>query len=255
VSARIELPTVPESLSSAPEQSPVRDGGWLRAARRARLLSWVSLGWMTVEGAVGIAAGITAGSIALIGWGLASGIEGLASVIVIWRFTGSRTLSDTSERRAQRAVAISFFLLAPYVATEAIRTLAIGAHPETTAVGIALTASSVVLMPLLGRAKRGLGEQLGSGATAGEGTQNILCAMQAAAVLIGLAANAALGAWWLDPVIALFIAYVAVREGRETWAGEACCVGSPLQVEGPCQDDCCQSAPIPPEKGNRRLRA
>jgi divalent metal cation (Fe/Co/Zn/Cd) transporter len=188
---------------------------------------------MTAEGVVGIGAGVAAGSIALVGWGLASGIEGLASVIVIWRFTGSRTLSETSERRAQRGVAISFFLLAPYVAVEAIRTLANGSHAETTVIGIALTASSVVLMPLLGRAKRRLGEQLGSIATAGEGTQNILCAVQAAAVLIGLAANAAVGAWWLDPLIALFIAFVAVKEGREAWAGEECdACASPLAAVG-----------------------
>ena len=189
---------------------------------------------MTLEGGIGIAAGIAAGSIALVGWGLASGIEGLASVIVIWRFTGSRTLSPSSELRAQRAVAISFFLLAPYVAGEAVRTLVDGSHPDATALGIAITASSVVLMPALGRAKHRLGEQLGSGATAGEGTQNILCAVQAGAVLVGLAANAAIGAWWFDPTIALFIAFVAVREGREAWRGEGCCVGSVSS-----SDNCC----------------
>jgi divalent metal cation (Fe/Co/Zn/Cd) transporter len=194
---------------------------------------------MTVEGVVGIAAGIAAGSVALIAWGLASGIEGLASVIVIWRFTGSRTQSETSELRAQRAVAISFFLLAPYVAAEALHTLITRAHPETTVVGIGLTASSVVLMPVLGRAKRRLGEQLGSGATAGEGTQNLLCALQAAAVLGGLAANVAWGAWWLDPVIALFIAYVAVREGRDAWAGEGCCVPVSASGDSTCHEDCC----------------
>ena len=231
-----QLPTLPVAATSA----SIRDEHWLRAARRARLLSWFSLAWMTVEGAVGIAAGIAAGSIALVGWGLASGIEGLAAVIVIWRFTGSRTHSETSERRGQRGVAISFFLLAPYVAAEAIRTLATGSHAETSAVGIGLTASSVVLMPLLGRAKHRLGEQLGSAATAGEGTQNILCAIQAAAVLVGLAANAAIGAWWLDPLIALFIAYVAVSEGREAWRGEGCCVASPIPGDGDaCHDDCC----------------
>jgi divalent metal cation (Fe/Co/Zn/Cd) transporter len=223
-------------VPSAP--APARDERWLRAARRARLLSWLSLAWMTVEGAVGIAAGIAAGSIALVGWGLASGIEGLASIIVIWRFTGSRTLSHSSELRAQRAVAISFFLLAPYVAGEAVRALIDGSRADATALGIALTASSVVLMPVLGHAKHRLGEQLGSGATAGEGTQNILCAVQAAAVLIGLAANAAVGAWWLDPAIALFIAIVAVREGREAWRGEGCCVASPRST-AECDDDCC----------------
>ena len=218
--------------------SPQRDERWLRAARRARLLSWLSLAWMTVEGVLGVIAGATAGSIALVGWGLGSAIEGLAAVIVIWRFTGSRTHSETSERRAERAVAVSFFLLAPYIAVEAVRSLASGEHPQTSALGIAVTASSVVLMPALGIAKRRLGERLGSGATAGEGTQNLLCAAQGAAVLLGLAANAAVGAWWLDGVVALGLAGIAVREGREAWRGEGCCVGSPLAPEDCCSDGC-----------------
>jgi divalent metal cation (Fe/Co/Zn/Cd) transporter len=236
VSAGIELPT----LSAGPVAPPRRDPGWLRDARRARWLSWLSLGWMTVEGALGILAGATAGSIALIGWGLGSAIEGLAAAIVIWRFTGSRTHSETSERAAQRAVAVSFFLLAPYIAVEAIRSLAGGAHPTTSALGIAVTASSVVLMPALGLAKRRLGRRLGSGATAGEGTQNLLCAAQGAAVLIGLAANAAFGAWWLDPVIALALAAIAIDEGRDAWRGEGCCVAHPPSAaDDGCTDDCC----------------
>jgi divalent metal cation (Fe/Co/Zn/Cd) transporter len=202
---------------------PQRDERWHRAARQARLLSWISLGWMTLEGALGILAGAVAGSIALVGWGIGSAIEGLAAVIVIWRFTGTRTHSATSERRAERAVAVSFFLLAPYIAVEAVRSLAGAVHPETSVLGIVVTSTSLVLMPALGLAKRRLGEQLGSGATAGEGTQNLLCAAQAGAVLVGLAANAAVGAWWLDAVIALGLAAVAVREGREAWRGETCC--------------------------------
>jgi divalent metal cation (Fe/Co/Zn/Cd) transporter len=224
------------------QPAPRRDECWLRAARRARLLSWLSLAWMTVEGAVGVVAGAVAGSIALVGWGLGSAIEGLAAVIVIWRFTGSRTHSDTAERSAERAVAVSFFLLAPYIAVEAIRALAGGEHPETSVLGIVITASSVVLMPALGIAKRRLGAQLGSGATAGEGTQNLLCAAQGAAVLIGLAANAAFGAWWLDAVVALGLAAFAVKEGREAWRGEGCCVSDPLSAAGDepaCSDDCC----------------
>jgi divalent metal cation (Fe/Co/Zn/Cd) transporter len=177
---------------------------------------------MTVEGALGVIAGAIAGSVALVGWGLGSAIEGLAAVIVIWRFTGARTHSESSEQRAQRAVAISFFLLAPYIAVEAIRALAGGEHPATSILGIAVTASSMVLMPVLGVAKRRLGEQLGSGATAGEGTQNLICAAQGAAVLVGLAANSLVGAWWLDPVIALGLAAFALREGRESWLGEGC---------------------------------
>lgn len=202
---------------------PQRDAAWVRAAGWARALSWASLGWMTIEGAAGLAAGISAGSIALIGWALSSVVEGLASVIVIWRFTGARTLSETAEGRAQKAVAVSFWLLAPYVAIEAVHKLIAGEHPDTSALGIALTALALVLMPGLGIAKRRLGERLDSGATAGEGTQNLLCASLAGAVLLGLAANALFGWWWLDPLMGLAVAAVAVREGIEAWRGEDCC--------------------------------
>jgi len=108
----------------------VRDDGWHRAARAAVWLSWASLGWMTVEGAVGLLAGFRAGSTGLVGWALSSVVEGLASIIVIWRLTGTRTLSDTSERTAQRAVAVSFWLLAPYVAVQATHDLLTGSHPR-----------------------------------------------------------------------------------------------------------------------------
>jgi divalent metal cation (Fe/Co/Zn/Cd) transporter len=198
------------------------DATWLADARRARLLAWISLGWMTVEGAVGIAAGVAAGSIALVGFGLDSAIEGFASLIVIWRFSGSRTLSETSERRAQRLVALSLFLLAPYIAVIATRDLVIGSHPDTSWLGVALAAISLVAMPLLARAKQELGMRLDSTATAAEGTQNMLCAYLAAAVLIGLLGNALLGAWWLDPAAAFVIAGVALDEGRETWHGDDC---------------------------------
>jgi divalent metal cation (Fe/Co/Zn/Cd) transporter len=204
-------------------ESTTPDEGWLRAARWARALSWASLVWMTIEGAAGLFAGITAGSIALVGWALSSVVEGLASVIVIWRFTGSRTLSETAERRAQKAVAISFWLLAPYVAIESVHKLLDGQQAETSAFGIVLTAVSLVIMPVLGKAKHRLGARLDSGATAGEGTQNLLCAYLAGAVLIGLAANAWLGWWWLDPLIGLAVAAIAVREGLEAWRGDDCC--------------------------------
>jgi divalent metal cation (Fe/Co/Zn/Cd) transporter len=118
--------------------------------RRARALSWFSLAWMTGEGILGLSAGVAANSISLIGWALGSVIEGLASIIVIWRFTGGRTLSEVAERRAQRAVALSFFLLAPYLTVESLRDL-LGGHAVTTsALGLVVTAASLVVMPLLG---------------------------------------------------------------------------------------------------------
>jgi divalent metal cation (Fe/Co/Zn/Cd) transporter len=196
---------------------------WLRQARRAKLLSWASLAYMALEGIVAVAAGIVAGSIALIGFGLDSAIEGFASVVIVWRFTGSRTLSERAEHRAQKLVAIQFFILAPYVAIESIRALVNGSHAEESIVGIALAASSLVVMPLLGRAKQRIGARLGSSATASEGKQNLLCAYLAGALLVGLLGNALVGAWWLDPVVGLLIAALAVSEGREAWRGDACC--------------------------------
>ncbi|RDI74232.1 Cation efflux-type protein [Gaiella occulta] len=213
-------------MSTAPATLPRRVGAgeeWLRAARRARLLSWISLAWMGAEGALAITAGVLAGSIALVGFGIDSFIEGIASLVIVWRFTGARLHSGAAERRAQRLVAIQFFLLAPYVSFEAIEKLAGGEQPRTSWLGVALTASSLAGMPMLGIAKRRLAEKLGSAATRGEGMQNILCAYLAAAVLAGLLGNTLFGLWWLDPVAALAIAAVAVKEGRASWRGEGCC--------------------------------
>src|SRR6266496_4167341 len=202
------------------QSSGLRSADWHRNARRALLLAWTSLVWMTIEGAVGVFSGVVAGSIALQAFGLSSAVEGMASVIVIWRFTGSRALSETSERRAQQLVAVSFWLLVPYVAGEAAYKLAAAAGPETSYLGIGLTLSSLLLMPLLGRMKHRLGATLGSAATAGEGTQNILCAYLAAAVLVGLLGNTLFGLWWLDPVAAFAVAALAVREGQKSRRGE-----------------------------------
>ena len=196
---------------------------YLRLARRAKLLSWASLVYMAIEGIVAIAAGIVAASIALIGFGLDSAIEGFASVVIVWRFTGWRTLSHHAEERAQKLVAVQFFILAPYVAFESVRALINGSHAEESIVGIALAASSLVVMPYLGRAKQRIGARMGSSATASEGKQNLLCAYLAAALLVGLLGNALLGAWWLDPGVGLLIAALAVQEGREAWRGDACC--------------------------------
>jgi divalent metal cation (Fe/Co/Zn/Cd) transporter len=200
------------------------DERWLRSARHARWLAWASLAWMAAEGLLGLIAGFAAGSIALVGWALGSAIEALASVIVVWRFTGSRTLSETAERRAQKAVAVSFWLLAPYIAIQAVRDLAAHQPASTTVLGIAVTAASVIIMPVLGIAKHRLGERLGSGATAGEGTQNLICAAQAAAVLLVLAVVGIWpGGWPIDPLVALGIAGWSVWEGNRSWRGADCC--------------------------------
>jgi divalent metal cation (Fe/Co/Zn/Cd) transporter len=194
-----------------------------RLVRRAQLLAWASLAWMTAEGVIAVVAGIMAGSIALIGFGIDSGIEGIASVIIIWRFWGARAMSERAERRAQKLVAVQFFILAPYVGIEAVRALLTSSEPEVSYLGIGLTAVSAALMPVFGIAKKRVAVKLNSRATMGEGTQNILCAYLSVAVLAGLALNAAFGWWWADPLAALVIAGVAVREGLEAWRGEDCC--------------------------------
>jgi divalent metal cation (Fe/Co/Zn/Cd) transporter len=240
MTAPIELPSF---QAAAPSASITRER-YARLARRAKLLSWLSLAWMTIEGAVAIAAGIVASSIALIGFGLDSAIEGLASVIIIWRFTGTRVFSHVAEERAQKLVAVQFFLLAPYVTFESLRSLIGGEHPDVSLVGIGLAVGSVILMPMLGIAKQRLADRMGSAATAGEGRQNMLCAYLAGALLVGLLGNALIGAWWLDPVVGLLIAFVAVREGLEAWRGEGCCVSSPLAGAGfaddGCEAECCR---------------
>jgi divalent metal cation (Fe/Co/Zn/Cd) transporter len=225
MSGSIELPMVRVAAG------PSRDDGWHRAARRARVLAWASLVWMTLEGVIGVIAGLQANSISVLTWAASSAVEGLASVIVVWRFTGQRTLSETSERRAQKWVGASFFLLAPYFLYESIHRLVSGSDAQTTTLAVALTASSVVLMPVLGWAKLRLGRRLDSGATAGEGMQNLLCAGQAAAALV-----AVLGAGWglriLDPIAALAIAGVAAREGADLWRGDECACHSVPGLDG-----------------------
>lgn len=234
--SEVALPTLPEAPA---RRRPEPSAEWLRAAGRARALSWLSLVWMGAEGALAITAGIMAGSIALIGFGIDSAIEGVASLVIVWRFTGHRLLSHAAEERAQRLVAIQFFLLAPYVAVEAVRHLTTAHEVETSVLGMALTATSLVGMPFLGVAKQRLADTLGSSATRGEGAQNLLCAYLAGAVFLGLAGNAVLGWWWLDPIAALLIAGIAVREGLETWRGEGCCAAPALSPASACDDGRC----------------
>jgi divalent metal cation (Fe/Co/Zn/Cd) transporter len=224
----LDLPLAPAEHNAAAAKE------WLRLARLAKTLAWTSLGWLTIEGTVGVIAGLDAGSIALIGFGLDSAIEGLASVIVVWRFTGTRTLSEHAEGRAQKLVAVSFFLLAPYVAAESLQALIGEHHAETSIVGIALTSGTLAICPWLGIAKQRIGDRLGSAATKGEGKQNLLCAGLAVGVLGGLLANTTLGIWWVDPAVGLVIAIACVCAGMQTWSGEGCscseCAIPPVRI-------------------------
>lgn len=217
-----------------------------RWVRRARLLAGLGVGWHAVEATVAVFAGILAGSIALIGFGADSVVEALAGFIVLWRFAAMRASSEQAERRAQQLIAVSFFLIAAYVSVEAARNLISGEIPRASWLGIGLAAFTAVTMPVLARAKAKVGNRLGSSATKSEGQQNMLCAYLSVALLVGLGANALLGWWWADPLTALFIAGIAVKEGWETWKGDPCCdddgmllsQGDACEAEG-CEDDCC----------------
>jgi hypothetical protein len=211
------LPTLPLALSVAQA-----DADRLRLLGRARWLTQLALGWHVCEAAIAIAAGAVAGSVALVGFGADSLIEAGAGLVVLWLVTGERLGSPRAERRAQLLIAVSFVLLAAYVAVEAAHDLIGGHHPATSWVGVGLSAVTLVAMPPLAAAKRRVGTALGSSATVSESRQTMLCAYLSVALLIGLLANAVAGWWWADPLVALVIAAVAVREAREGWQGKSC---------------------------------
>jgi divalent metal cation (Fe/Co/Zn/Cd) transporter len=215
-------PAIPTTtLQSLLRRSPERE----RLERQARMLAWGGIAYHFVEFAIAIGAGIAASSIALIGFGADSLIEALAGFVVLWLFTGARVGSEAAERRAQQLIAASFFVLAAYVTVESIRMIVGGQHPEASWVGIGLAVFTTLTMPLLAYVKRRVGLKLGSAATVKEASQTQLCAYLSVALLIGLVLNAAAGLWWADPLAALFIAAVAVKEGRESWRGEGCADG------------------------------
>ena len=218
------------------EESPVGRG---RLVRRAKMLAWLGIGWHGVEAAVAVGAGLAAGSVALVGFGADSLVEAVAGFVLLWRFAGTRVSSEGAERRAQKLIALSFYAIAVYVGFEAVRALILAERPEASLVGIGLAVVTLAAMPPLAIAKARVGERLGSSATKSEGRQNMLCAYLSAVLLVGLGANALFGLWWADPVTALFIAGVAVKEGRESWRGESCCTAPVVDKDMPCEDDCC----------------
>jgi divalent metal cation (Fe/Co/Zn/Cd) transporter len=157
-----------------------------------------------------------------VGFGIDSLIECLAGFIIIWRFASRRSLSETAERHAQRLVAASYAILVVYIVIESTRSLLGGEQPDASWVGIGLAAFTAPTMPLLARAKRRVGHQLGSAASVSEAEQNQICAYLSIALLVGLLANALAGWWWADPAAALVIAAVAAQEGWESWKGDSC---------------------------------
>ena len=192
-----------------------------RLGRRAQLLAGASVVYNGVEAVIAIAAGLVAGSVALVGFGLDSVIEVSSGLIVLWQFR--HRMPQTRERQAQRLMAFSFFALAAYVAVESLRALVAGDEPRSSPVGIGLAVASLSIMPFLSWAQRRTGRALGSSAVVSDSTQTLLCTYLSAVLLVGLLLNATLGWAWADPVAGLVIAAVAVKEGREAWRGEGCC--------------------------------
>ncbi|MCU1663084.1 MAG: cobalt transporter [Pseudonocardia sp.] len=189
--------------------------------RRIRLLVAATITYNVIEAVVAITAGTIASSVALVGFGLDSVIEVSSAATVAWQFSGPDP--ECRERVALRVIAGSFFALAAYVTVEALRSLIGGHQPEHSTVGIVLVAVSVVIMPFLSWAQRRAGREFGSASAVADSRQTLLCTYLSAGVLVGLVLNAALGWWWADPIVALGLAVVAVREGREALRGETCC--------------------------------
>ena len=193
-----------------------------RLERRATLLAWIGNGWHLIEFTIAVAAGIAAGSIALVGFGIDSLIEAASGFVIVWRFSARHAHSESVERRAQQLIAASYGVLVVYVVVESLRALVRGDQAEASWVGIGLAAFTAATMPLLARAKRRVGRRLGSSATVSEAQQNQVCAYLSIALLVGLLANALVGWWWADPVAALAIAGVAAKEGWSSWQGDSC---------------------------------
>jgi Co/Zn/Cd efflux system component len=211
-----------------------------RLGRRARMLAGASVAYNVLEAVVAIGAGVVAGSVALVGFGLDSVVEVSSGLIILWQFR--HRMPEAREQRALRLMAISFFALAAYVTAESVRTLLGTDSPDSSPVGIGLAIASLAIMPFLSMAQRRTGRALGSSAVVADSTQTLLCTYMSAVLLVGLVLNATLGWWWADPVVGLVIAAVAAREGVEAWRGEQCTCGAGAvgldAVEAGCTDGC-----------------
>jgi divalent metal cation (Fe/Co/Zn/Cd) transporter len=193
-----------------------------RLVRRARHLARLGLGWHFAEAAVAVGAGVVAGSVALVGFGADSLIEAAAGLVVLWLMAGQRSTSNPAERQAQQLIAASFALVALYVFVAGGRDLFAVQHPAVSWVGIGLAVVTLAAMPPLAVAKRRVGQALGSSATTSESRQTMICAYLSAGLLVGLLANALVGWWWVDPVVAIGIGAVALHEAQEAWQGNGC---------------------------------
>jgi divalent metal cation (Fe/Co/Zn/Cd) transporter len=187
-----------------------------RLRRRAFRLEYATMTWMVAEAAIAITAGVITASIALVGFGLDSVIELMSAGVVIWQLRGEIAGQDR-QTRAIRLIGVTFFALAAYLAVQSIRDLAAGARPGHSVPGLAVAAAALVVMPALAMAKRRTGQALGNRTLIADSAQTALCALTAAAALLGVALSTGLGWWWADPAGALVIAVLAAREGLESW--------------------------------------
>lgn len=208
----------------SPGPSPARRDG---LARRVRLLVAATLAYNVVEAVVAVTAGTLASSTALIGFGLDSFIEVSSAAAVAWQFSArENAVREARERTTLRIIAVSFFALAAYVAVDAVHALTGAGHADPSVPGIVIAALSLAVMPFLSAAQRRAGRELGSASVVADSRQTLLCTYLSAVLLLGLILNATLGWSWADPLAALVIAVIAVREGRNAWQGKGCCVPS-----------------------------
>jgi divalent metal cation (Fe/Co/Zn/Cd) transporter len=205
-------------------------------SRRIRMFVAATIAYNLVEAAVALTAGAQASSTALIGFGLDSLIEVSSAAAVAWQFAGRDP--EAREKVALRIIALSFFALAAYVAVDAVRALLGAGEARHSTAGIVLAALSLVVMPVLSAAQRRAGRELGSVSAVADSRQTLLCTYLSAVLLVGLALNSAFGWSWADPVAALVIAAVAIKEGRDAWRGDTCCAPLPSQ-QAVCGDGCC----------------
>ncbi|AVZ74212.1 cation transporter [Streptomyces lunaelactis] len=218
--------------------------------RRIRLLVAATITYNVLEAVVAITAGAAASSSALIGFGLDSVVEVSSAAAVAWQFSArDDAVREARERTALRIIAVSFFALAAYVTADSVRALAGSGEAGTSVPGIVLAAASLAVMPFLSAAQRRAGRELGSASAVADSKQTLLCTYLSAVLLVGLVANAALGWAWADPIAALVIAAVAVKEGRDAWRGDGCCAApvagdatDRAAANGGCADACCDGA-------------
>jgi divalent metal cation (Fe/Co/Zn/Cd) transporter len=211
-------------------------------ARRVRWLVAATITYNVIEAVVAITAGTIASSTALIGFGLDSVIEVSSAAAVAWQFSArDHTIRQAREKATLRVIAGSFFALAAYVTVESLRGIVDGTPAAHSTVGLVLAAVSLVIMPVLSFAQRRTGRELGSASAVADSKQTLLCTYLSAVLLVGLGLNSLFGWWWADPIAALVIAAIAVKEGRAAWRGDACCAVPRLDVAGApvaAGDDC-----------------